>query len=482
MKKFLFSIAIIIVFPLSSSGQSIKGFIVDNNNMPLAYCNIQIKAVNTGHILGTISEDNGKFIFNKVDTGNYVLQAFYIGFKPFESTIYVLGNLNLDSIKMENISTTLEQVVITGNRPKILPQIDGFIIPIANTSIANESALEALRYVPGLISKEGKSLIINGQGVTVFINNRKLNLTGDQLVEYLKNINAQNIKTIRVYTNTNSSMDAEGTGGIIKITIGSSSDSNGTSLKFNTSYSQGYTPEAVAGLSLNSNFNKLLIYSLFNYRYNQTYFDKNEFATDLVQSQIKQWKKGSEKNSNNLSLGAIYDLTTNHKVGFEIDANWNTRNNRNKENYSQIYLTKDSILTTTHLLFDSKNKDADFNFNYEWLLDTVNEKKLTFVSDYYISSFKRNESYNSQNLKGEELQNLDYKKNISHNSLDIFTSELTYLHSFRNSSIRVGGKSTLVESVNDNRYFYFHNDEFIPDINRTDKFKYEEKILASFLS
>ncbi|WMI66528.1 TonB-dependent receptor [Aestuariibaculum sp. YM273] len=105
MRPLIFLIAIT---SISLNAQQITGRVF-SNNLPLPYVNVYIKELSKG----AITDDNGFFKIQHVDTGKYNISASFTGYKTKSKVIEVINETNSINFYLEE-SDMLEEVVVTG--------------------------------------------------------------------------------------------------------------------------------------------------------------------------------------------------------------------------------------------------------------------------------------------------------------------------------------------------------------------------------
>lgn len=167
--KSILSFLLIFVLTFSSIGvfaqnRVIEGTVTDENNEPLTGVSIVIK----GTTIGTITDIDGKFRLNNV-APNSTLVASFISFKTQEINI---GNQNFITLRMEEDSKVLDEVVVIGYGTMRKKDLTGSIVQIRPDRLANENpktVQDILRGTPGLSvgydasAKGGGSMQIRGQ-------------------------------------------------------------------------------------------------------------------------------------------------------------------------------------------------------------------------------------------------------------------------------------------------------------------------------
>ena len=132
-KKILLSILIIIIISLSNTyaqnNVTISGIVKDKiSKSTLPFVNIILKTEKDSvFVSGTVSNEEGRFSLPNIKSGNYVLEASFVGYSIKKQSLFV-GNLtqflDINTIELEENSTTLNEVVVTGRQEEISEKMD----------------------------------------------------------------------------------------------------------------------------------------------------------------------------------------------------------------------------------------------------------------------------------------------------------------------------------------------------------------------
>ncbi|MVT08027.1 TonB-dependent receptor [Chitinophaga tropicalis] len=110
--------AILITSPVFSNTEplsAIRGKVITNDGTPVAYVAVQIKEKNKG----TLTDDNGEFIFKKMQPGHYTIQVMLIGYKTVTQEIDVAKDqIASITIQLEASDKQLQEVIINATRNK----------------------------------------------------------------------------------------------------------------------------------------------------------------------------------------------------------------------------------------------------------------------------------------------------------------------------------------------------------------------------
>lgn len=240
--KSIFTISLIFIILFSFNditlGQ-IKGKVLDSNSSPLPFATVSISMAK-GQSINTSCDSLGNFVFNeiKILKGTRI-GASFLGDSSQIETIIDTTKLYILAIKEKR----LDEIVITGSRPKIEKKVDRTIYNIgSNPLFFNRSIADILKSIPRVLVEKNE-VRIRGKGVVlVMVNDRLLYLTGKDLLDYLK-IFQNDIESIEVIPNPPAKYDAEGSGGMINIVLKNNKSAGFAgdveSILIKNSYSQG---------------------------------------------------------------------------------------------------------------------------------------------------------------------------------------------------------------------------------------------------
>ena len=101
------------------------------------------------------------------------------------------------------VATRLQQVILSSTKNAIEVYADKTVINVdAQINAAGDNALQLLRRSPGVVVDATDNIKMNGKsGVTVLIDGKNTQLSGQDLAELLKSIEAGNIQQLEIITN-----------------------------------------------------------------------------------------------------------------------------------------------------------------------------------------------------------------------------------------------------------------------------------------
>lgn len=264
---------------LAVNAQSeIKGSVLEKESQePLEFVEVILQNKESSITEGTVTNAEGAFALNS-GQGEFTLHIIYVGQTLFKKNITVTEQpINLGVIEIDN-TKELEEMAVVGNRKLIERKINRLIFNVEHSSKASEGdALDVLRITPGVRVQNDQITMIGKSNLQVMINDKIVQLTGQDLTNFLKSIASQDIKNIEVITTPPAKYEASGNSGLINISLKQAKkDSWNAQLK--TSYTQRRYPAGSVGGSFNFNKNKLSIASSINYSDADFFYDQQDDA------------------------------------------------------------------------------------------------------------------------------------------------------------------------------------------------------------
>ena len=219
----LLPLLLFIVLSINISAQlSIDGILQDDESSPIMFSNVALfSSSDSSMVKVESSEEDGKFSFRGIAKGNYYIVSSYVGFNNYQSSEFELSNASVDMgvLQMRTSSVQLETAVVKAKRSLIEVKPDRMVFNVGGTiNSAGDNALGLLRKAPGvLIDNNNNISVLSRSGVLIFIDGKRLPLSGDDLTAYLNNLPAEQIDRMDIITNPGAKYEAQGNAGIIDI-------------------------------------------------------------------------------------------------------------------------------------------------------------------------------------------------------------------------------------------------------------------------
>ncbi len=407
-----------------------SGSVLDENGAPVPYATIRITSTADEKLInGTITDENGKWVIRNVPEGEFNIQISFIGYDaankgPF--TITGKGeSYSLDKLELAPSAIALDQVVVEGERELIEDKVDRIVYNAEqDNTTAGGDASDVLRRVPLLsVDLDGNVSLRGSNNITVLIDGKPSTITAGNLADALKQIPAEEIKSVEVITSPSARYDAEGTGGIINIVTKKNNLEGGT-LSVNTGV--GYQG---SNLRLNSGYRtgKLgLTLGGFGYAgYNiRGSIDNNQIATDASGVELSRTNQFAETISSRISgrynFGWDYTFNKYHFIGGGV--NYRIFDARNDQDDRLTEITNSA--SSTSLLQDvftlTNSNSVDVNFNYIRSFEEEG-KEISLISLY--SQDARNNDFTIDNIGDSPTGTKNENKSFNRE----FTLQLDYV-------------------------------------------------------
>ncbi|MCA4775831.1 outer membrane beta-barrel family protein [Empedobacter stercoris] len=489
MKKYFLPI-ICIASVHTFAQQEIKGTFQYTNQAPIALADVII--FQGEKIIDEISTDENGHFTVLLEEGTYTYRIEEAGILLHSSSLTITNHTDLGIIlvpKTEAVSLT--EAVVTGQKKLIEKKVDRIIFnPELAEGAKGGNALDALKLAPRIKVEEATDAIsIIGKGsVSVMINDRLMQMSSEQLANYLKTIRTEDIDKIEVITNPPSKYDATGNSGIINIVL-----KNAKQESFNGSISSSYSQQKYPGFNLNGNINyRKGKWTLTSSVYSGVGNWYNESENSTIYPDQKWLTNGKNKNKNQYYGGRIgidYQLNDLFITGFNFDYSDGDGMNKGNSITSIFDLTNNTLnryMTTNR---DGTTWDWGYlGLNYHIIKKFKQEgKKLTFDFDY-SNNINDNNSKNISNEFDSDWNPIDNKYDnnysLSESSSDRFNVSLDMEHPVNSWKMNYGTRLRWAKDKADNHRYSKSNptEDFQEDVNFSNNYQYNENVYALYYS
>jgi hypothetical protein len=138
------------------TGSSVLGVIADKGSKaPVEFANVELLGTDSAVIKGTVTDNKGKFSFDQVKNGNYLLRYSFIGYEKTVIAILVdKTRLNLGSLEIVLTSNPMNNVTVTSTRALLNTSIDRKSYDVTKDIMAQSgTASDVLKNVPSVLVK-----------------------------------------------------------------------------------------------------------------------------------------------------------------------------------------------------------------------------------------------------------------------------------------------------------------------------------------
>ncbi len=201
------------------SAVTVTGTVLDaNTKQPVEMANVVLTGADKKQYFA-YTDESGKFAIESVPNGAYKLSAYFVNYKNFEQDVAISsGTSDVGTVNMTT-STTLKEVTVTDFKKIIEQRPDGINYNVENDkSNQGTSATDVLRKVPMVtVDMEGNVQLRGNSNIKVLIDGKPSELMASSVKDVLRQIPADNIKSIEVLTSPGAKYDGEGASGVINI-------------------------------------------------------------------------------------------------------------------------------------------------------------------------------------------------------------------------------------------------------------------------
>ena len=440
-----------------------------------------LSATDSTVVKAMTSDEQGGFQFGGVPVGSYRVRATYVANRPATTPVFQLGHtaLALGVLTMLADQVSLAEVTVKGSRPLVERRADRVVYNASsNVAAAAGTAWDLVRRTPGVLATAQGGLSIAGkQGIQVMINNRLRRLSPEELAEYLKALPGTAVDAIEVITNPPANYDAEGNAGLLNI-ITKTNDHEGLNGSLRLTPEQGILPKLSGSGTANYRRDKLNLYAAYN----------NRVGRDRYNEAVKLFYENSTWDQHDVStrtghaqtasVGADYNLNERNVFGVLLEV---TQSNRrvNEDIQAAAFrpgLAPDSLLGTT-VTNQVGRLLTSVNANYRHELATKGAS-LGFDLDY--TPYRYDADQASRTVSSPSQRVTEFVSAAGQRT-DIGSCKADYVQPLaKGLLLEAGGKFSLSNTAYDLRYDNVRDGLHIPDLGRTNRFRYDEAIEAAY--
>ncbi len=484
---FLLSFAVQFLFAQSAV---IQGQLQEPSGAAVEFANIALyNASDTTLVKVETSDETGIFKIRSIKAGTYFLTASIVGFSDLTKTDIQLTadqQLDLGVLTFASSSVEMEEVTVTASRALVEVKPDRTVFNVEGTiNSTGENAISLLQKAPSVTVDNNDNISVLGRaGVLIYVDGKRLPLSGQDLSAYLQNLPAEQIDRIDIITNPGAKYEAEGNAGIIDIRLKRDKNLGGNgsiSGSFGKGRHQSYN------LNASGNYrNKLMnVFGSAGVGRWEGFTEMSflNFQNGLQLDEFNDIFFGN--NYNNVRVGTDFFLGKKHTIGFLAGIR-----GANSENRTDNSIDIASIATPNQIdsLLIARNRaegtrdQATFNLNYRFEDGQKRSVNIDLDAGSYNSDSDRlqpNRYYtaNGETLLTERINVLDTPTEI-----DIYTAKIDFEQEFAGGKLGLGSKLSSVRS--DNTFLFYDQINGVDTLNNfsSNQFDYDENVYAGYIS
>ncbi|WP_296685841.1 outer membrane beta-barrel family protein [Flavobacterium sp.] len=476
-------ILILMFIPVALFSQiKLTGKIVNQKDEPLNLIELLVLTKDSIAVKSELTNINGEFL-SIIEKGEYILQVRQLGEILWRQKMNLTKNLDLGILKTDVSKKQLDEVVVTSKKKLIERKVDRLVFNAEYSTLVGGDAIDALKATPGLIIQENSISIAGKSTIGVMIDDRLIQLSGEDLTNLLKNISFDNISKIEVISSPPAKYDAQGNSGLVNIVL-KKAKKNYFSGNVKTSYTQAIKGTNGFGGVINYQKNKLTIISNFDFSKGivvpiQKY---NIYYPNYLWDETYNVKNSRDNISQRIVLD--YKIKSNTIVGLEYNRNENLSDIKStNESKISVKNNLDSIIKTSSLK-NIHRITTSLNFHSVTKLDTLG-RNLSFDFDYFNYDYSNNNNFNTNTFfSNEELKPnrsfLAYNNGIQ--NIKIYSSKIDFTVPLSWTKLSFGGKLSITKNDNETLFYDILSNQYKLDVNKSNHFLYNENNQALYVS
>ncbi|APY09329.1 TonB-dependent receptor [Winogradskyella sp. J14-2] len=486
--KRLLQLTVVLSINFAFAQNSITGKVVDANNQPISNAIVSLlNAETSAFIKGELTNENGIFKYKSIENGTYTLLITSLGMEDYKFENFSIENnaKNFETIVMKEASEALEEVTVVAEKPMIQVLADKTVFNVAGTINAiGDSGFELLRKAPGIIIDNSDNIVVEGKaGVLIYIDDRPSVLRGQDLVNFLKTLQASDIEALEIITQPSSRYDAEGNAGIINIKL-KRDKTLGTNGSLASSLTVGEFARTSSSVSFNNRNKKTSIYGTYSNNFGKSFSFINLNRTQNGTNFDARTETIFDNNSNNIRIGFDYFTTPESTFGIILTGNFNNSNSESDSRTPITPLGNDNPNQVLIAESDSDNQTSNLyaNLNYRFK-DTLGHS-LNIDVDFGKYDSDRTNLQPNRYLNGNETQVLSENIVFFDTPIDIsiFSAQADYEQNFLKGKLGLGAKYSKVNTDNSFDAFDRTNGNNNLDETQSNDFIYDEQIIAAYFN
>lgn len=477
----------------AQSAKKISGIVQDAGSLPIPAITVQLlREADSTPVKSVITDDQGKFVLQKINNGVYLLAVAGLGYKKYTSIPLTINDdhttIRLPVIILQRAGApTMAAVAVTAKKALVEEQLDRTVVNVdAMIGNAGSSALDVLVKTPGVTVSTDGSITLNGNGTTVLIDGRPTYLSTADLAAYLRSLPAGVLDKIELMTNPPAKYDASGAT-VINIRL-KKNRAAGFTGNLSAGYNQGVYGRSNDAVNLNYHEGKINLFSNLSYSLYNNYNDETNrryfygAKDSLVGAILMNSHYKNTSNGWNGKLGMDYAAGPGTTFGVVLTGN--TRPSSDRQDYISDSYNGDMHLDSIANGYTSGNygwKNLGANLNFQHRIGSAG-REIDADLDYINYSSKANK-YSPNYLAladGTPVSELAFQ-NLSPSDIHIYSAKTDYSHPLKgHAKLEAGGKYSYVNTDIANNYYDVSGNIPLIDYGQSDHFIYKERIAAAY--
>ncbi|MBS1605448.1 MAG: TonB-dependent receptor, partial [Bacteroidetes bacterium] len=459
--------------------RSLKGRVTDNGNNPIGYVNVSLRG-DGATALNSVSDSLGRYSFSDLKPRTYMLVFSYL--KVIRTITLNLTEDTTVDVALGISDGSLAGVTVSGRKPLIERKVDRLVFNVDNSVAAvGGDGLDVLKITPGVKVTDDQLQIIGKSTLKVMVNGKFVQLSGDNLIAYLRSLPASSIQSIEVITTPPAKYEAEGNSGLVNIVLKTARRDS-----WNASVRGSLTQNSLLGYGAGGriDYQKGRL-SLFGDAGDAEYQKTNHYHNEIfypVQTWSSDRATPSSYRSAYARIGLDYALTRQWSVGAQYEGDF-SRSTLNSSSTTTIFSGRnlvDSFIQSqgaTH----GRNTGNSYNIHSIYKIDSTG-RRLSIDLDLFDNQGSTGGYMSGLNLypTKKPIGNSDFSNsNNNVSSIRNYSAGVDLEWPMKWVSLDLGGK--ISSNLVDNDY-RFTSTGGVWDADQNNLYRYKEEKEAVYLS
>ena len=486
MRPIIILVSLLVFFINARAQYIVNGKITDKQGAGIAFATIVLlKLPDSAIIVATLSDSNGNYQLEARQLKNTIVTATVAGYATLTQMVVSPEKLQTINLSLAKETIELSSVSVSARKPLIERKVDRIVFNVENSITAlGGDALDAIGKAPGVKVSGDEDISLAGKStVSLMIDDKLIQLGGEELAGMLHSIPSDNIARIEVITTPPAKYDAAGNSGIINI-VTKKQKKEGLNGNIGVEYRRNYYSVVQPTGTFNYRKGKWNIYGNTNGGENYSRPVEKLTANYPGQRLEQQDVVDNLHNYHRSQLGADYNISANAVLGMLYTFGGSTP--KRWEHINSSWLGPGNVLDST--VFTHAHT-ADFgerhvgNLNYEWKIDSSG-KKLNVDADFFTRAGRtvRDMTTNDVLDNGTPTGVTSVNKSTGKQVLYISSVKADMELPLRIAKISFGAKASTIHVISDNVFQYLDSTTYITDQGKTNKFDYRETTAALYIS
>jgi outer membrane receptor protein involved in Fe transport len=370
------------ITPEDDSGNiRISGMVVDEvSGEQLEFANVAVYSKSDSALItGGITNEEGRFEITGLASGEYYLEANFIGFSSSHVTeITVSGdnrNLDLGRIALRPSAVELGSVDVVADKAQVEFKLDKKVVNVSQViSAIGGTAVDVLENTPSVqVDIEGNVSLRGSSNFTVLIDGRPSVLSGS---DALRQIPSSALESIEIITNPSAKYEPDGMAGIINL-VTKKNSLNGLSGIVNASVGTG--DKYRGDFTLNYRTEKFNFLAGADWRdetnYGSMSSSRETFSNDTTSYLLMDGSRNFTRGGYNVKTGLEWFISDNTTLGLSGETG-TSKSNRYGDGETRNYTIPESenIFSVTEETSERENDFYSLNLNFQHNFNTGGHK------------------------------------------------------------------------------------------------------------